>query len=411
MQILYHIAIYTMKVLVYLGSLFNDKLKLGVAGRNETFKKLQQAISKTDKVFWFHCASLGEYEQGLPVFERLKEKHPNYKIVLSFFSPSGYEIRKNSKLADVVVYLPLDTPKNAKKFLELVHPDFTVFVKYEIWINYLTILKKQSRRAILVSALFREHQSYFKWYGGIFKNALNAFEHIFVQDVTSELLLKRIGYENVTIAGDTRFDRVIQNEKSTKQLDIIKAFVAQNICVVVGSSWPEDEALWFQFINKNESAAVKYIIVPHNVDQPHISAIKSKIQQQTALYSQSNNPILKASQVLIVDTIGLLSSIYSYAHIAYVGGAVGTTGLHNILEPAVFGIPIIIGNRIDKFPEAKAMIKNGGVISIRNYETFEQSFTKLVQNADYRHQLGAKNKKFVELNEGAVNQIITTTRI
>ncbi len=192
MQILYHIAIYTMKVLVYLGSLFNDKLKLGVAGRSETFKKLQQAISKTDKVFWFHCASLGEYEQGLPVFERLKEKHPNYKIVLSFFSPSGYEIRKNSKLANVVVYLPLDTPKNAKKFLELVHPDFTVFVKYEIWINYLTILKKQSRRAILVSALFREHQSYFKWYGGIFKNALNAFEHIFVQDVTSELLLKRL---------------------------------------------------------------------------------------------------------------------------------------------------------------------------------------------------------------------------
>ncbi|MGF1555479.1 3-deoxy-D-manno-octulosonic acid transferase [Paucihalobacter sp.] len=411
MQILYTIAIYMMKALISFGSLFNDKLKLGIEGRKETFRKLQQTIAETDKVFWFHCASLGEYEQGLPVFEQLKEKHPEYKIVLSFFSPSGYEIRKNSKLAHVVVYLPLDTPKNAKKFLELVHPDFTVFVKYEIWINYLNIIKKQSRRAILISALFRDHQSFFKWYGDIFKNALSAFEHIFVQDIRSELLLKRINYQNVTIAGDTRFDRVIQNEKYTKHLDFVSSFINHKICVVIGSSWPEDEALWFHFINTNDMLDVKYIIVPHNIDQPHIKTIKSKIQKPTAIYSESNEAILKASQVLIVDTIGLLSSIYSYAQIAYVGGAVGTTGLHNILEPAVFGIPIIIGNRIDKFPEATAMIKNGGVTSINDYQTFEQALNNLLLNPDYRNQLGAKNKNFIELNEGAVNRIISTTRI
>lgn len=411
MQLLYNIAIYLLKFAVYIGSFFDAKLKLGIEGRRETFKKLKQTISNTDKVFWFHCASLGEYEQGLPVFERLKKAHPDYKVVLSFFSPSGYEIRKNAPIADVVVYLPIDTPHNAQTFLELVHPSFIVFVKYEIWINYLKFIKKQGRRAILISALFREHQVFFKWYGGLFKKALNAFEHIFVQNVTSELLLKRINYQTVTIAGDTRFDRVIQNQIASKQLDQIAAFVGNSLCMVVGSSWPEDEVLWTTFINKNDLTNLKFILVPHNVDASHVAKLKANLKIASILYSESEKAHLKSSNVLIVDTIGLLSSIYSYAQIAYVGGAMGSTGLHNILEPAVYGIPIITGKNIEKFPEAKAMIKNGGLISVKNFDTFEQTLNKLINNFTYREELGAMNKHFIQLNQGAVNQIMTLVRI
>lgn len=411
MQLLYNIVIYLLEATIYIGSFFDAKLKMGVKGRRETFNKLRQSISKTDKVFWFHCASLGEYEQGLPVFERLKKQQPDYKVVLSFFSPSGYEIRKNAPIADVVVYLPIDTPKNAKAFLKLAHPDFIVFVKYEIWINYLKVIKKRGKRAILISALFREHQVFFKWYGSLFKKALNAFEHIFVQNITSELLLKGINYETVTIAGDTRFDRVIQNQTATKQLDEIAAFVGNALCLVIGSSWPEDEVLWTTFINKNHFPNLKFILVPHNVDASHVAKLKANLKIAPVIYSESENVNLKSSNVLIVDTIGLLSSIYSYAQIAYVGGAMGSTGLHNILEPAVYGIPIVIGKNIDKFPEAQAMIKNGGLLSIKDYKTFEKTITQLINNSTYCEELGAKNKYFIKLNQGAVNQIMALARI
>lgn len=411
MQLVYNIVIYLLKATIYIGSFFDAKLKMGVRGRREAFDKLRQSISKTDKVFWFHCASLGEYEQGLPVFERLKKQQPDYKVVLSFFSPSGYEIRKNAPIADVVVYLPIDTPKNAKAFLKLVHPDLIVFVKYEIWINYLKVIKKRGKRAILISALFREHQVFFKWYGSLFKKALNAFEHIFVQNVTSELLLKRINYQTVTIAGDTRFDRVIQNQTATRPIDNIAAFVENSLCLVIGSSWPEDEVLWTNFINKNDFPNLKYILVPHNVEASHVTKLKATLKIAPILYSESENVNLESSNVLIVDTIGLLSSIYSYAQIAYVGGAMGSTGLHNILEPAVYGIPIVIGKNIEKFPEAQAMIKNGGLLSIKDYKTFETIITQLINNSTYREELGAKNKHFIQLNQGAVNQIMDLVRI
>lgn len=410
MQIVYNIAIYTLKMLMHIGALFDNKLKLGIVGRRETFKKIQQSIAETDKVFWFHCASLGEYEQGLPVFEHLKNTHPDYKIVLSFFSPSGYEIRKSSQLAHVVVYLPLDTPKNVQTFLKLVHPDFTVFVKYEIWINYLNTLKKQGRRSILISALIRDNQVYFKWYGYAFRNALTAFEQIFVQDVNSQILLQRIGIQQTTIAGDTRFDRVAQNKNNVKAIPYISSFIGDHLCVVIGSSWPEDESLILKYIN-NTKHQVKFILVPHNIDSSHIHQISAKLNVEFLLYSSLNATRKLNAKVLIINNIGMLSHLYHYAQLAYVGGAVGTSGLHNILEPAVFNIPIVIGNNIEKFPEATAMIKNGGVISIANYKDLELVFNNLISNSDYRLRLGAKNKNFIELNQGAVKQITNFIRI
>lgn len=406
MQILYNIAIYMMKALISIGSLFNDKLRLGVVGRKETFKKLQQTITTTDHVFWFHCASLGEFEQGLPIFAALKKANPHHKVVLSFFSPSGYEIKKHSSIADVVVYLPLDSPTNAHLFLDLIHPNLIVFVKYEIWINYLLEIKKRHYRAILISALFRENQLYFKWYGGLFRKAFMAFEHIFVQDVQSQILLEQINLHNTMIAGDTRFDRVLQNKSSVKSIEYINEFINNQICIIIGSSWPEDEAILCDYINRTNHP-VKFIIVPHNVNALHINQIKRQLNVKTTVYTTLNSTDLTNSKVLIINTIGMLSHLYHYAQIAYVGGAMGKTGLHNILEPAVFGIPVVIGKNFKNFPEAKAMISNGGVISISDFKSLDCELNKLISNAEFRNYIGSKNTNFITLNAGVVDKIMT----
>ncbi|MCB0445086.1 MAG: glycosyltransferase N-terminal domain-containing protein [Gelidibacter sp.] len=389
---------------------FNTKLKLGVDGRAKTFEILNASISKTDKTVWFHCASLGEYEQGLPVFKNIRNDFPSHKIILTFFSPSGYEIRKNTDIADVVVYLPLDTKKNAKLFLEIVHPELTIFVKYDFWPNYLNELKKRQLKAILISAVFRESQSFFKFYGSRMRNALKAFEHIFVQDNASKALLNTIHFSNVSVSGDTRFDRVSDQLKQDNKLPFIEAFKADNLCVVIGSSWPEDEDILIKFINTSSLKNIKYIIAPHNIKPGQIQNLVTKLQPKTVLFSEKENKTLSEYSILIIDTIGILSKIYSYADIAYVGGAIGTTGLHNILEPAVFGVPIIIGNRYDKFPEAFKMIADGGVISISNFETLQSKLNMIIENPSKRAQLGNLNKLFIEKNKGAVVQIMDFIR-
>lgn len=380
-------------------------------GRMHTFDVLSQSIKESKKTIWFHCASLGEYEQGFPVFKALRSNYKDYTIVLSFFSPSGFENKKNTPIADAVVYLPLDTKKNSKKFIELLKPELIVFVKYDIWPNYLKEIKNRNLRAILISASFRDTQVYFKNYGSFFKDALFAFEHIFTQNDTSKIILNSIGYNNVTVSGDTRFDRVIQQIKRNNTLDFVKAFKANKRCVVVGSSWPADEMLFINFINNTANTAVKYIVAPHNINNDKINSFISKLNVKTIRYSDRIDNTLEGYDVLVIDTIGLLSKIYSYADIAYVGGAMGKTGLHNILEPAVFGIPIIIGCNYQKFPEAQALINNGGVFSVKKQKQFNTLLANLIEKRAEGRVLGKKNKMFVTKNSGAVIQILEYLRI
>ncbi len=411
LRFLYTIGIYIANFHLKIIALFNHKLKLGVEGRAKTFDVLKHSIKTEDKTIWFHCASLGEYEQGLPVFKELRKLYPNHKVVLTFFSPSGYEIRKNTEVAEVVVYLPMDTKANAIHFLGLVHPELTVFVKYDIWPNYLLELKKRDLKAILISALFRSNQSYFKTHGAMMRNALSAFEHIFVQDKNSLELLKTINFHNVTIAGDTRFDRVSDQLNENNNLPFIEKFKQNNLCVVIGSSWPEDEALLIQFINKNASKDVKYIIAPHNMKPNQLNDLVSKLKVKTVLFSEKEDKNLEEYSVFIINTIGLLSKMYSYADIAYVGGAMGTTGLHNIMEPAVFGVPIIIGKNHGKFPEAQRMIEEAGVISISSYDELEATLSGFIENCSKRLDCGQLNERFIASNQGAVVHIVDYVRI
>ncbi|MWW26197.1 3-deoxy-D-manno-octulosonic acid transferase [Algibacter lectus] len=390
---------------------FNSKIKSGVIGRQNTFQTLKTTLQKTDKTLWFHCASLGEYEQGLPVFTKLRTHYHKHKIVLSFFSPSGYEIRKNSPIADVVIYLPIDTKKNAKTFLDLVNPELTIFVKYDIWPNFLNEVKKRKLRAILISAAFRKNQSYFKFYGRNLRNALFAFEHIFTQNESSKTLLESIQYNSVSVSGDTRFDRVTSQLELDNNLDFIETFKDYKLCVVAGSTWPEGEKLLTNYINSRPLDYVKFIIAPHNIKAPQINQLQQNLKVNSVLFSEKENKNLKAAQVFIVNTIGILTKIYSYADIAYVGGALGTTGLHNTLEPAVFGIPIIIGNNHEKFPEAQAMINAKGLFSIEKQQEFNTILDKLIEDSDFREQSGQNNSSFIKKNKGAVIQILDYLRI
>ncbi|WP_034061276.1 3-deoxy-D-manno-octulosonic acid transferase [Lacinutrix jangbogonensis] len=406
MNFLYLFGIYIASFILKIVALFNAKIKLGVKGRTETFKTLQTSIAANDKTLWFHCASLGEYEQGLPVFTALRKKYPKHKIILSFFSPSGYQIRKNAPFADVVIYLPLDTKVNAKRFLDLVRPELTVFVKYEIWPNILNELKKRQLKAILISAVFRKNQSFFKWYGKETKSALFAFEHIFTQNEASKILLEEIEYNNVTVSGDTRFDRVSNQLLQDNTLDFVSEFKGDSLCIVIGSSWPEDEKLIVKYINEKANNSTKFIIAPHNIKTTQIENLKRSISKTCVLFSEKDKQSLKAKQVLILDTIGLLTKVYNYADIAYIGGAMGTTGLHNTLEAAVFGVPIIIGKNHEKFPEAKAMIKNKGLLSISNQEQLNKNLNLFVTNKTVRTEYGLSNFNFINKNKGAVDQIL-----
>lgn len=411
MHLLYNIGIYIVEHVLKFLALINHKIKLGVQGRANTFTILKNNITDEDKTLWFHCASLGEYEQGLPVFKELRKLYATHKIVLTFFSPSGYEIRKSTDIADIVVYLPIDTNQNVKLFLDILKPELTIFVKYDIWPNYLNELKKRQHRAILISALFREGQSYFKFYGGFMRKRLFAFEHIFTQDDNSKKLLNSINYQTITVSGDTRFDRVYSQLSQNNTLIFINAFKGDDLCIVAGSTWPEDEALLVDFINNSENDSLKYIIAPHNIKPNQINKLRSLINKKVVLFSEKNDTTISDYQVLIIDTIGLLSKIYSYADIAYVGGAIGNTGLHNTLEAAVFGVPIIIGTNHIKFPEAQNMIENGGMFEISNSKDLKLILNQFVKNKEEIEKAGVQNFNFIKKNKGAVVQIMDYIRI
>lgn len=405
MNLLYNLLLLKANILLPIIALFNKKINLFYNGRKDTFNKLS-TIKKTDKVIWFHAASLGEFEQGRPIIEKLKQQYKQHKIVVTFFSPSGYEVRKKYSLADVICYLPLDTKSNVKKFINQIHPEVAIIIKYEFWPNLLSELRKQQIKTILISGIFRKKQSFFKWYGNFMRNKLRAFDYFFVQNKNSKQLLSSININNVTIAGDTRFDRVHDILQQNNELDFIAAFKNNTYTVVAGSTWREDESFLVNYINNHASTNEKFIIAPHNINPKQIQELQQSITKKTILYSDKEEADLSKYQVFIIDTIGLLTKIYSYADAAYVGGGL-KTGLHNILEPATFGVPIVIGgNKYKKFKEATDLLALGGVTIVTKNEEFSSIFTALKNNCDLRAEQGNINQKYITDNLGATKKIM-----
>ena len=409
MLFLYNIITLLAAQLLKIVTLFSPKIKLFVDGRKSIFQTLADKIKLSDKTIWFHAASLGEYEQGLPVIEAIKQQFPSHKIVVTFFSPSGYEVRKNNTVADVTVYLPLDTISNAKQFISLVHPEMAFFIKYEYWPNYLNELKKQQIKTYLISGILRENQAFFKWYGGFYRNALKTFDYFFVQNESSKKLLQSIGFNNVKVSGDTRFDRVVSILERDNSLDFIEQFKDNKTTIVIGSSWPKDESLLINYINQS-SDDVKFIIAPHNIKQEQIQELKNAITKKIVLFSENVETrhalSLQEYSVFIIDTIGILTKIYSYADIAYVGGGFGNPGVHNILEPATFGVPVVIGPNYSHFAEATALVNMEGCISIQNQIQLNEAFDLLIRNEDERLEKGHICSTFVQMNKGATQTIM-----
>lgn len=379
----------------------SPKLRLFVEGRKETLKKLNTIDFENENWLWFHCASLGEYEQAVPLIEKMKDSQ--YKILVSFFSPSGYEQKKNHKLIDVAIYLYVDTRKNAQKLIEKINPKKAFFIKYELWENYFYELEKRGIPIYLVSSAFRGNQVYFQWYGKFFKNTLQRVTHFFVQNESSKQVLRDNGFDNVTLSGDTRFDRVHAQLQMDNQLDFVEEFKQNRLCIVLGSTWPECEEVFVEAINAS-SDAVCFIIAPHEIKQEKINTLKSKITVGSSIYSEG---IKNQDKVLIVDAVGFLTRIYSYADIAYVGGAIGTTGLHNILEPAVFGMPIVVGPNVDKFPEAKALQEFGGLRIVNSATEFQNSLDQLIKDSEYRNLMSKASENFIKEQVGATERVIS----
>lgn len=405
MLFLYNIIVQIANFSLKIVALFSPKIKLFIYGRKPVFEILKKKIKPSDKTIWFHAASLGEYEQGLPVIEKIKEKYPSHKIIITFFSPSGYEVRKNNLVADVTVYLPLDTKKNATNFISLIHPDLVFFIKYEYWPNYLNQLRKHEIPTYLISGIFRKNQMFFKWYGGFYRKALDTFSYFFVQNDVSKKLLLQIGKTKVSVSGDTRFDRVATILEKDNSLDFISRFKNDTLTVVIGSSWPKDESLLVDFINQT-SQKIKFIIAPHNIKTEQIQELKNSISKKAVLFSEKENKNLADFDVFIIDTIGILTKIYSYADIAYVGGGFGNPGVHNILEPATFGVPIVIGPNYSHFAEATALVDLGGCISISTKSELLDAFSNLIANDDIRFEKGHICNTFVQMNKGATNCVL-----
>lgn len=401
MRILYTFSIYLYASAIRIASLFNPKAKLFLQGRKGLFDHLKSKIQnpKSNNLVWFHCASLGEFEQGRPLMEKLKLQQPEIKILLTFFSPSGYEIRKNYSVADFIFYLPMDTPSNARKFIEIVKPQKVFFVKYEFWFNYLNELKNKNIPTYLVSGIFREDHHFFKSIGGWFRKQLTAFTHFFLQDEKSIELLNSIGYTNTTLCGDTRFDRVFEVAKNAKQIDLVKQFVGNNKTIIVGSSWMEDEKI----VQSLKLENLKLIIAPHEIDEKHISFVELLFKNSVRFSKATEKNVIDA-QVLIIDNIGMLSSLYQYGSVAFIGGGFGK-GIHNILEAATFGLPIIFGPNYEKFKEAKELIKLGGAFSIKNVSELEKTMS-LLSDEQVLKTASQISRMYVQGRVGATDKIL-----
>ena len=403
MTLIYNIGIALYSFLIRLVSPFNQKAKLLRTGRKESLKLLK-SISINDPVVWIHAASLGEFEQGRPIIEAVKKDHPNYKVVLTFFSPSGYEVRKNYDLADHVFYLPADTKRNAKKLIGAINPKKVFFIKYEFWYHYLNALKRRNIPVYGVSMIFREKQSFFQWYGSWFKKMLGCFTKFYVQDETSGQLLSGIGVENYSVAGDTRFDRVRDIAKASSEIDLVDRFVGDcNKVIVAGSTWAPDEDILFEYLEK-EGQDVKLVIAPHEIHESHIKQIESKLSIPYSRFTKETENI-NDCRVLIIDTIGMLSSIYKYGQVAYIGGGFGV-GIHNTLEAATYSMPVFFGPNYKKFREARDLIEVGGGFSIQNGSEFQTGMEQLWADEEYLKDASLKAGQYVNKMCGATRKIM-----
>lgn len=445
---MYNIAIYIYLIGVAIGSLFNKKIKKMWRGEREAVDLLKEKVDPTAKYVWFHAASLGEFEQGRPLIEQLKATHPEYKILLTFFSPSGYEVRKNYEGADIVCYLPLDTIRNARRFLRAVHPVMAFFIKYEFWYNYLHILRHRGVPVYSVSSIFRPGQVFFKWYGRNYAKVLHCITHFFVQNEVSLQLLKGIGIDEATVVGDTRFDRVLQIKEQAKELPIVEAFkgingkgdackddlsedaykedlsedackedlsengckddLSENGCkgckvFVAGSSWQPDEDIFIRFFNAHPDW--KLIIAPHVIGEDHLAYILDKLQMKAVRYTQATEQSAAEARCLIIDCFGLLSTIYRYGEIAYVGGGFGV-GIHNVPEAAVWGVPVLFGPNNKRFQEAQDLLACKGSFEVTDYDSFNTIISRLISDDKFRHQCGEASANYVKSRSGATDIIM-----
>lgn len=404
MVFLYNLGIRLYQFLVAVASIFNNKAKLFRNGRKGWEQRLRESIKKDDRIVWFHCASLGEFEQGRPVIEAFRVKYPDMKILLTFFSPSGFEIRKNYTGADYIFYLPLDTYWNSKKFVDIVNPAATIFVKYEFWFHYLNQLKKRNIPTYIISAIFRKDQVFFKSYGGWYRKFLFNFQHLFVQNESSKELLSTIGVNNVSVAGDTRFDRVVANARAAKVIPLIEKFAANSKVLVAGSTWPKDEDLIAEYFNSNPHN-LKLIIAPHEVHNLNIEKLREKFGVKPLRYTQPNELDPSEAQVLIIDTIGILSSVYRYGTVAYIGGGFGV-GIHNTLEAAVFGVPVLFGPNYHRFQEAVELIEIGVAQSVSNPDQLAKALNPLINSDAELERVKQISAIFFTKKEGATKTIV-----
>ena len=400
---IYNLAMYILELGIKLAALFSDKPAKMVKGHREVFDLLKSKIDRNARYIWFHAASLGEFEQGRPLIERIRKEYPQYKILQTFFSPSGYEVRKNYDGADIVCYLPIDTPSNVKKFVDLVNPCMVFFVKYEFWQNYLNTLYKRGIPVYSVSSIFRPGQIFFRWYGKSYQRVLKTFAHLFVQNEESKTLLAGIGVNHTTVVGDTRFDRVLDICAAAKQLPLVQKFKGDALTFVAGSSWGPDEDIFIPYFNAHPE--MKLVIAPHVVSDGHLKEIESKLQRSCIRYTQATEGNVGQADCLIIDCYGLLSSIYRYGEISYIGGGFGV-GIHNVLEAAVYGIPVIFGPNNKKFREAQHLLANKGGFEIHGSEDFEQLMDKFLNDEAYLGLSGKAAGDYVKGNAGAMELIM-----
>ena len=402
---MYSLGIYLMALGVRVAALFKEKLRKMVQGHRATWQMLR-ALSGKDTYVWFHAASLGEFEQGRPLMERLRREHPEKKILLTFFSPSGYEVRKNYDGADLVCYLPFDTPLNARRFVKLARPEAAFFIKYEFWRNYIEVLYKRGIPCYSVSSIFRENQIFFRPYGRGYARCLSRMTHLFVQNETSRRLLESIGVTNVDVVGDTRFDRVLDIRNAAKPLPLTERFAGCWKVLVAGSSWPQDEEIIIPYFNKHPN--LKLVLAPHVVSEEHLQAIERQLARPALRYSKATPKAVAEVDCLIIDCYGLLSSIYRYASMAYVGGGFGV-GIHNVPEAAVYGIPVIIGPNNKKFREAQALLRCGGCKEIAGAADFEQLMDAWLSDKEALATAGKAAGSYIADNAGAADRIFSKT--
>ena len=403
-QGLYNVGIRCYGIGIRLFSLFNEKAGLWVSGRKNWRKLLAEKLGHGhDTCIWIHAASLGEFEQGRPLIEALRKIYPKKKFILTFFSPSGYEVRKAYDQVDLVTYMPLDTKANARDFLDLIRPEMALFIKYEFWFNHLAELKKRKVRTLLVSGRMHAGQGFFKPWGGLFREGLKSYDHFFLQDETSAQLLGSIGFMNKTVTGDTRYDRVMAIREENKQLSDIEQFINGKTTVVLGSSWPKEEELMLEFMKKNERLDFKLIIAPHEIQEARMTELLGQYEKAAVRLSTWKG---EEAQVLIIDSIGILAQVYKYGDVALIGGGFGA-GIHSVLEPAVWGAPVLFGPRYEKFKEAIGLIAAGGAFPVTGQEDFDRKMTELLQNQEFRNKAGEKAFAFCNAKTGATAAIMS----